>query len=125
MGEVPGEYCPGEYSINLGGRYKVLGVGQRVIRGAAHVGVVLTISQTETLREILIPIYAALHLGFEPKTAGGLADAEPELSAEHVIGALCDVLTAECCVLDETQFDSSLEQEATLLAGHHEAESTG
>lgn len=123
VGEVPGEYCPGEYSINVGGRYKVLGVGQRVIRGAAHVGGVLTIAQTETLREILIPIYEALDLEFEPMTAGGIADAEPELTAEHVIAALRDVLIGEGYAVTESEFDASLEQEANLLERHHESES--
>jgi lipoate-protein ligase A len=125
LGEVPGEYCPGEYSINLGGRYKVMGVGQRVIRGAAHVGGVLTIAQSETLREILIPIYEALDLEFAPETAGGIADAEPQLTYEHVIAALCDVLADEGYCVQASQFDAALEQEAEVLERHHAAELTG
>ena len=30
LGELAGEYCPGEFSVNLAGRSKVMGVGQRV-----------------------------------------------------------------------------------------------
>jgi octanoyl-[GcvH]:protein N-octanoyltransferase len=29
IGEVPGEYCPGEHSVNARGETKVVGVGQR------------------------------------------------------------------------------------------------
>ncbi|MFK7897928.1 MAG: biotin/lipoate A/B protein ligase family protein [Myxococcota bacterium] len=121
VGEVPGEYCPGEYSINLGGQIKILGVGQRVIRGAAHVGGVLTIGQTETLREILIPIYDALDLEFTPQTAGGLVDIDPSLSAEDVVASLTEVLESEGYALSAGHFDSELEAEAEVLAKHHDA----
>lgn len=30
VGQVDGEYCPGEFSINVGGRAKVVGSAQRV-----------------------------------------------------------------------------------------------
>lgn len=122
IGEVPGEYCPGEYSINLAGRIKVMGVGQRVIRGAAHVGGVLTIGQTETLRAILIPIYEALDLEFAPETAGGIADLEPSLTAEDVIAALRDILRAEGYSLHDATFDSLLREEAHAFQRHHDAE---
>jgi octanoyl-[GcvH]:protein N-octanoyltransferase len=36
VGEVPGEYCPGEHSINARERTKLVGVGQRIIKDAAH-----------------------------------------------------------------------------------------
>src|SRR5207237_5227311 len=29
IGEVPGEYCPGAFSVNAGGRVKLAGIGQR------------------------------------------------------------------------------------------------
>src|SRR5204863_881017 len=40
-GEVPGEYCPGDYSINARGRTKLVGIGQRIIRGGTHIGGVI------------------------------------------------------------------------------------
>ena len=33
VGEVPGEYCPGAFSVNARGRIKLAGVGQRLISG--------------------------------------------------------------------------------------------
>ena len=46
VGEVEGEYCPGRYSVNLSGRWKVMGVGQRLRRGVAHVGGVVVVRGT-------------------------------------------------------------------------------
>ena len=34
VGAVPGEYCPGAYSVNVRGRKKVVGTAQRVLRSA-------------------------------------------------------------------------------------------
>ncbi len=57
IGEVPGEYCPGEWSVNWAGRAKLAGIGQRVVAGGAHVGGVLVFrggdrSATSSFRSI-------------------------------------------------------------------------
>jgi octanoyl-[GcvH]:protein N-octanoyltransferase len=70
IGEVPGEYCPGGYSINLGGRVKVAGIGQRLVKGAAHVGAVVVASGGDRIASVLVPVYSALGLPFDPTTAG-------------------------------------------------------
>ena len=119
VGEVPGEYCPGEHSVNIGGRVKVMGVGQRVIRGGAHVGGVLTVGQTAALREVLIPIYAALELDFRPETAGGVADFDTSLDAEAVIRAIREVLVAEGVDVMEARFDTGIHEEAEALSALH------
>ena len=119
LGEVPGEYCPGEYSVNLAGRVKVMGVGQRVIRGGAHVGGVLTIARTDALREILVPVYEALELPFDPGTAGGVADFAPSLRAEDVIGAIAAEVRAEGVELAPARFDAGIEGVARTLAARH------
>src|SRR5690606_18601198 len=51
VGEVPGEYCPGAHSVNARGRVKLMGVGQRVVRGAAHVGGVVGVRDGARVRE--------------------------------------------------------------------------
>jgi lipoate-protein ligase A len=55
VGEVAGEYCPGEHSVNARGARKLMGVGQRVIRGGAHVGGVIVVQDAERVREVLRP----------------------------------------------------------------------
>ncbi len=74
VGEIPGEYCPGRYSVNVGGIVKVMGVGQRLIRGAAHIGGVIVVNDGERIRDVLIPVYRALGVDWDPRTTGALAD---------------------------------------------------
>lgn len=119
VGELAGEYCPGEFSVHVAGRTKVMGVGQRVIRGGAHVGGVVTIAETERLRAVLVPIYEALELELRPETAGGLADFDPSLTADDLVEALSDVLRAEGIALEDARFDPAIEDEARALHDFH------
>ena len=75
IGEVPGEYCPGDFSVSAGGRTKIAGIGQRVIAGGAHVGGVLVFRGADEIREVLVPLYEALGLEWDPATAGSVEDA--------------------------------------------------
>ena len=122
VGEVEGEYCPGEFSVNLEGRVKVMGVGQRVIRGGAHVGGVLTIAQSEPLREVLIPIYEALELEFRPETAGGVADFDASLTSERMIEALIAAVSSSGHEVEVRSFPRSIETAAEALAPLHSPE---
>lgn len=74
VGEVPGEYCPGQYSVHIGGK-KVMGVGQRLTRNAAHVGGVIVLSNSEVINEVLIPIYDLLEIPLAPEATGSITDA--------------------------------------------------
>ncbi len=125
VGEVPGEYCPGEFSVNIGGRVKVMGVGQRVIRGGAHVGGVLTVAQSQPLREILIPVYEALSLDFRPETAGGVADFDATLTPELVIEALVDTIEASGPRCSRERFDDGVKRAAEALTPLHGPERGG
>lgn len=73
VGEVEGEYCPGEFSVNAGGTSKLAGIGQRVIVGGAHVGGVIVVRGAGRIREVLTPIYEALEIDWQPDTTGSLA----------------------------------------------------
>jgi octanoyl-[GcvH]:protein N-octanoyltransferase len=77
IGEVPGEYCPGEHSVNARGETKVVGVGQRIVKDAAHVGGVVVVSGSDRIREVLVPVYEALGLDWNPETAGSVEDEVP------------------------------------------------
>lgn len=94
VGEVPGEYCPGEYSVNAGGRTKLMGVGQRVIRGGAHVGGVLVVNDARRVREVLGPVYTALDLPWNPQTAGAIEDEVPGVDVDAARDAVLDELSA-------------------------------
>jgi lipoate-protein ligase A len=88
IGELPGEYCPGRWSVNVGGRVKVAGFGQRLVRGAAHVGGVVVVDDGERIRDVLIPVYRALQLDWDPRTTGALADRAPGLDTSKVAAAI-------------------------------------
>ncbi|MDX1748472.1 MAG: lipoate--protein ligase family protein, partial [Halobacteriales archaeon] len=77
IGEIPGEYCPGKWSVNVAGLIKVMGVGQRLVRRAVHIGGVVVVDEGDRIRDVLIPVYRALGLDWDPRTAGALADRSP------------------------------------------------
>ena len=93
VGEVPGEYCPGEYSVNASGKAKLMGVGQRVIRGAAHVGGVIVVRHAEAVRDVLSKVYETLELDWKPETAGAVEDSVPGITTTAVREALLDELS--------------------------------
>jgi octanoyl-[GcvH]:protein N-octanoyltransferase len=92
VGEVPGEYCPGAYSVNARGAAKLAGIGQRMIRGGAHMGGVVVASGGRQIAEVLVPVYAALELEWDPSTSGSVSE---ELGREVDAGELEEALIAE------------------------------
>lgn len=113
IGEIEGEYCPGRYSVNLGGEIKVAGLGQRMIPGAAHVGVVLTVGGSDELRCVLVPVYRELGLEWIPETAGAVTDRLPGTSSEDFESTLVARLRRESEIVDR---DLDPETEAAALA---------
>jgi octanoyl-[GcvH]:protein N-octanoyltransferase len=105
IGEVPGEYCPGAYSVNARGRVKLAGIGQRLIKGGAHVGCVIVAGASAELRAALIPVYDALGIEWDPKTAGSVEDEAPGVTVadaeEALLAALRDHFELVGAGLDE------------------------
>lgn len=97
LGEVPGEYCPGEFSVNAGGRLKLAGIGQRVRSGGAHLGAVIVVRGGDRIREVLEPVYEALELEWDPASCGSVALTRGEEDATRPFDApdpLIDALLA-------------------------------
>jgi lipoate-protein ligase A len=88
VGEIPGEYCPGAYSIHAAHRVKLVGVGQRLVRGAAHVGGVISVANGARIREVLEPVYHELGLDWSPSTAGAVDDFVPGVTVDDVLMAV-------------------------------------
>jgi lipoate-protein ligase A len=95
VGEIPGEYCPGEYSINHAGRIKLAGIGQRLARHAAHVGGVLVVGNTEITRSVLVPTYRALGIEWDSATVGSIRDITPEIDMRTVIDSIVGIVGEE------------------------------
>ena len=104
VGEVEGEYCPGQYSVNVTGRHKVAGVGQRLLRRAAHTGGVVVVDGAEQINRVLLPVYAAMGVHFDPAATGSLADHAAlryEQVRSAIVDAFADRFEVEPWTLDE------------------------
>jgi octanoyl-[GcvH]:protein N-octanoyltransferase len=87
IGPVPGEYCPGDYSINAGGA-KIVGSAQRVTRDGWLFSTVIQVTGAARLREVLTVAYAELGYDFEPATVGALEDTVPGATVPMVAAAV-------------------------------------
>ncbi len=94
VGEIPGEYCPGEFSVfgrNATTSIKLVGTAQRVVSGAWLFSSVIVVQDSAPIRKVLLDCYAALGLDWDPATAGAAEDLLTGLTVEDVEAA---VLTA-------------------------------
>ncbi len=89
-GEPPDSYCPGSHSLSADG--KIVGIAQRVQRGAALVAGICVVRDHEEVADVLEPVYAALDAPFDPASVGSVARAggpdDPERVARTVEAAL-------------------------------------
>jgi octanoyl-[GcvH]:protein N-octanoyltransferase len=114
VGEVPGEYCPGGYSVNARGAVKLAGIGQRLIAGASHMGGVIVVRDASRVRDVLVPVYHALELDWDPGTAGAVAD-EVDAAVPPSWADVRDALLAEYAREYEI-VDAELDPETIELA---------
>jgi len=112
VGEVPGEYCPGAYSVNARGTVKLSGIGQRMIRGGAHMGGVVVASGGTEVSRALVPVYEALELEWNPATSG---DVSAELGRQVDPGEIEEALIVELGRTYEL-VDAELDEETIELA---------
>jgi lipoate-protein ligase A len=120
IGEVPGEYCPGAYSVNARGRTKLMGVGQRVLSGAAHVGGVVVVEGSDRIGEVLGPVNAALGLEWDPATVGSLKGEVPGITWDDAARAILGRFAERFDVV-ETSMDREVLDVARTLAPLHVA----
>lgn len=91
VGEIPGEYCAGEFSVHTPlppaaegsarGPVKLAGTAQRVVRGAWLFSSSIIVEDPEPIRAVLTDVYRALELDWDPSTAGAATDAVPGITA--------------------------------------------
>ena len=91
VGEIPGEYCPGEFSVHgigSGHSIKLVGTAQRVVSGAWLFSSVIVVENSAPIRRVLTDTYTALGLDWDPATAGAAEDLRPGLTVDEVEGAV-------------------------------------
>lgn len=91
VGEIPGEYCPGEFSVfgrNAAASIKLVGTAQRVVSGAWLFSSVIVVENSAPIRQVLLECYAALGLDWDPATAGAAEDLVQGLTVDDVEAAI-------------------------------------
>lgn len=121
VGEVPGEYCPGEYTVNARGATKLIGAAQRIIRGGWMLSSVVVVSSGTGFRAVLEDVYAALDLAWDPRTVGAVADEVPGVGIDDVRAALLGTYTDRYGLVPATLTADELAAGADLLGRHRVA----
>ncbi|MEU0885036.1 hypothetical protein ABZ345_41130 [Lentzea sp. NPDC005914] len=87
VGEVDGEYCPGEYSVNVAGTVKVIGSAQRVTATGSLFSTVVQVVISDRVRAVITDVSEALGYDLRQSSVAGLADYGPALTAGQVAAA--------------------------------------
>ena len=118
VGEVAGEYCPGRYSVNARGAVKLAGIGQRVVGGGSHTGVVLVVEGEERINEVLAPVYAALGLDWAPRVTGSVRMEAPNATWADIRNAIVTEYSREYDIVEDEMDSETLELAKGLAAEH-------
>jgi octanoyl-[GcvH]:protein N-octanoyltransferase len=115
IGELAGEYCPGAHSVNVGGRVKVAGIAQRMVRHGAATSAVVVVGGGSELRAAVAAVYEALELPVDVATAGALDEELPGVDAERVARRLVGAYGAP----EPRELDAGLVAAARALVPRH------
>jgi hypothetical protein len=88
------------------------------VAGGAHIGGVVVVDGAERVRDILVPVYAALGLDWRPEATGSVAGEAPGTTWHEVVEAL----TAEYAgrfELEQAELDGETLALARELAARH------
>ena len=111
VGEIPGEYCPGEFSVHgtdsarPAHRVKLVGTAQRVVAGGWLFSSVIVVENSAPIRKVLTDSYAALGLEWDPATAGAVDDLVPGVNVEAVVDAVLQTYAGHA-TLETASFSS-------------------
>jgi lipoate-protein ligase A len=118
VGEVPGEYCPGEFSVNARGRVKLIGAAERIVKGGWLHSSVVVVEGAERLRAVLEDVYAALGLDWDPASVGDVSTEAPGVGIEDVRRALLAEYEPRYALTPASLTDADLARADELLARH-------
>ncbi len=114
LGEIPGEYCPGEHSVNVAGRIKAIGTAQRVISGAWLFSSSVVVEDPDPIRAVLTDVEAALGVDWDPATGGSISEIHPEVTTDTV----AEAFAAYYASADPQSPQSPTAEEVAELAGY-------
>lgn len=119
VGEIPGEYCPGRFSVNAGGVAKIVGTAGRRTRGAILLGGSILIADADPVREVLAAVYPALELPLDPRTVDsavrhGCTVANPLRVGDALVAALASATRIVAASLPELNLDKRVTSAFTV-----------
>lgn len=118
IGAVPGEYCPGDHSVNARGQVKLVGTAQRVVRNAWLFSAVAIVGDAERLRRVLTEVYGHLGLPFDAASVGSLELEAPDLSVDRLEDAVIDAYDQRFGLAPVELADDVLALARTMLSDH-------
>ena len=95
-----------------------MGVGQRLSGKGTHVGGVVVVNGSHVVREVLIPVYEALEVDWEPETVGSVEDELGQANYEDVRKAILAEFAGRHDLYDETLPTSVIELAETMEQDH-------
>lgn len=116
-GQLPDEYCPGDWSLHAGG-VKLAGLSQRVRRDATWTEGLLLVTDAAPARAVLEAVHAALALPLDPATVGAVEDVAPGVTVDAMAAALRDELAGRGPIV-ETPLDAPTLAAAERLRERH------
>jgi octanoyl-[GcvH]:protein N-octanoyltransferase len=117
VGELPGEYCAGAWSVNADG-VKLAGTAQRSIRGASLITAMVIVEGGARLRAALVDVYGALGMDWRPETAGAAEDVRPALRATDAERSVIATLAAHESLSSAELDPATLELARELESAH-------
>ena len=115
VGRVPGEFCPGDFTVNARGAVKLVGTAQRVVRHASLLAASVAVRDADTLRAVLVDVYRALELDMDPATVGAVEDEVAGVGVEEVERAVAEAYG----LTDGTTLDAATLDRARALEARH------
>jgi octanoyl-[GcvH]:protein N-octanoyltransferase len=106
IGEVPGEYCPGPFSVNAAGTTKIVGSAQRVTREGWLFSSVIQVVGSASLAAVLTDASAALGYDFDPGSVGSVEDFVPGVTAADVARAVRERYLGPIAALSELPMET-------------------
>jgi octanoyl-[GcvH]:protein N-octanoyltransferase len=116
IGAVPGEYCPGAYSVNVRGCKKVVGTAQRVLQNAWLFSALIVLGDESRLQAVLQEVYDLLDQPFDECSVGSVGAEAAGLRATDLIDALVQSYTGGRT--ESFNHEMTLNLAHKLLPGH-------
>jgi lipoate-protein ligase A len=116
-GQLPDEYCPGDWSLHAGG-VKLAGLSQRVRKDATWTEGLLLVTDAAPARAVLEAVHAALALPLDPATVGAVEDLAPGVTVAAMAAALRDELASRGPLI-EASLDAPTRAAAERLRERH------